>query len=36
MPNHDPIKIGTLASILRSIATHHRLTLEELVAKLDL
>ena len=36
VPNHDPIKIGTIASILRSIAAHHRLTVEELIAKLDL
>jgi len=36
IPNHSPIKIGTLAAILRNIAIHHRLTLEELVEKLDL
>jgi len=36
IPNHSPIKIGTLSAILRNIATHHRLTLEELVEKLDL
>ena len=36
VPNHDPIKIGTLASILGNIAAHHRLTVEELIAKLDL
>ena len=36
VPNHDPIKIGTFAGILRSIAAHHRLTVEELLEKLDL
>ena len=33
---HDPIKIKTLASILKSIASHHGLTVEELLERLDL
>jgi len=36
IPDHKPIKPGTLSSILKSIAAHHKLTLEELVEKLDL
>ncbi len=36
VPNHNPIKIGTLSSILKSVATHHKLTVEELVRKLGL
>jgi predicted RNA binding protein YcfA (HicA-like mRNA interferase family) len=36
IPNHTPIRTGTLSSILKSIATHHGLTIEELVRKLDL
>ena len=36
IPYHDPIKTGTLASILKRIAAHHRLTVEELLEILDL
>ncbi len=36
IPNHSPIKIGTISSILNNIAAHHRLTLEELLQQLDL
>lgn len=36
IPNHHPIKLGTLSSILKSIAAHHKLTIEELVRKLNL
>lgn len=35
IPNHDPIKVGTLASILKSIASHHHLSVQELIMKLD-
>lgn len=34
VPNHSPVKIGTLKSILRNIAAHHRLSVAELAAKL--
>ena len=34
IPNHRPIKLGTLNSILKSIAAHHRMTLADLVQKL--
>ena len=36
IPNHRPIKTGTLSGILKSIAAHHNLTVEELLKKLDL
>ena len=36
IPNHHPIKIGTLADILKSIAGHHGLTVEQLLDLLDL
>jgi predicted RNA binding protein YcfA (HicA-like mRNA interferase family) len=36
IPNHHPIKVGTLAGILKSIATHHNLTVEDLIRQLGL
>ncbi len=36
VPRHDPIRVGTLAGILKSVAAHHSLTLEELQAMLKL
>ena len=36
IPNHRPIKIGTLSDILKSIAAHHGLTVEQLLDLLDL
>jgi predicted RNA binding protein YcfA (HicA-like mRNA interferase family) len=36
IPNHTPIKIGTLQSILSSIANHHQIPVEELVKRLSL
>lgn len=36
IPNHSPIKIGTLRSILRNVATHHQMTIPDLLEKLDL
>ena len=36
IPNHKPIKIGTLQSILASIARHHGMTVDELLLKLQL
>lgn len=36
IPAHKPVKPGTLSSILKSIARHHELSLEELVNRLDL
>ena len=37
VPAHRPIKVGTLLNgILKPVAAHHRLTVEELLAKLEL
>jgi len=37
VPNHKPLKIGTLlGSVLKPVAAHQRLTVEELLAKLGL
>lgn len=36
VPMHYPIKAGTLRGILAAVAAHGRLTLEELLATLDL
>jgi predicted RNA binding protein YcfA (HicA-like mRNA interferase family) len=34
IPDHRPIKVGTLSSILGDIASHHRMTREELLSLL--
>jgi predicted RNA binding protein YcfA (HicA-like mRNA interferase family) len=36
IPNHSPVKIGTLRSILRNVANHHRLSVPEVLQRLDL
>ena len=36
IPFHHPIKTGTLSSILKRIAAHHGLTVDELLKLLDL
>ena len=36
IPNHSPIKVGTLARILQNIAKHHNVTVEDLLSQLDL
>lgn len=36
IPAHKPLKVGTLNSIIRNIATHHGFTRDELLGKLDL
>ncbi|MCK6440334.1 MAG: type II toxin-antitoxin system HicA family toxin [Planctomycetes bacterium] len=36
VPWHNPLKVGTLNAILRNIATHHGLSRDELLKKLDL
>ena len=33
---HDPIKVKTLASILKSVAAHHGLSVEELLERIGL
>lgn len=34
VPNHSPLRVGTLAAIVADIAAHHRLERDELVRKL--
>ena len=34
IPDHRPIKVGTLAGILGDIATHHQMTREEVLSML--
>jgi len=36
VPNHDPVKVGTLSGILKSVATHHGMTMDELLRELAL
>ena len=36
IPLHDPIRAKTLSSILKSVARHHGVGVEELLRKLDL
>lgn len=34
IPNHDPLRLGTLAAILAGVAVHHGLTRDELIQRL--
>jgi predicted RNA binding protein YcfA (HicA-like mRNA interferase family) len=36
VPNHSPIKVGTLSSILKRIAAHHHMSVEELLRLLEI
>jgi predicted RNA binding protein YcfA (HicA-like mRNA interferase family) len=36
IPNHASIKVGTLNGILKSVAAHHKMTVQELIELLDL
>ncbi len=36
IPHHRPLKTGTLSSILKRIAAHHRMSVDELLKMLDL
>lgn len=36
IPHHDPIKPGLLSSILKSVAAHHDISVEELLEALEL
>jgi predicted RNA binding protein YcfA (HicA-like mRNA interferase family) len=36
IPNHSPIKIGTLKSILRNVSAHHGMSVPEVLQMLDL
>ena len=34
VPNHDPVRVGTLSSILNEVAIAHAMTREQLIEKL--
>jgi predicted RNA binding protein YcfA (HicA-like mRNA interferase family) len=36
IPNHSPLKLGTLSAILKAVAFHHRVGVEELVRLLGI
>ena len=36
IPNHRPLKVGLLHSVLKDVAEHHGLTVEELVRELGI
>ena len=36
IPEHNPIKVKTLSSILKTVAAHHDLSVEELIERLGL
>jgi predicted RNA binding protein YcfA (HicA-like mRNA interferase family) len=36
VPAHSPIKTGTLSGILKGVAAHHRLTVAELLSRIEL
>ncbi|MDE0075053.1 MAG: type II toxin-antitoxin system HicA family toxin [Gammaproteobacteria bacterium] len=36
IPDHNPIRVKTLSSILKSVARHHGMTVDDLLARLDL
>ena len=36
IPNHDPLRPGTLRAILGEVVTHHRLTLGQVLQRLGL
>jgi hypothetical protein len=36
IPNHSPVKLGTLRASLKAVGAHHGLTIDELVRKLRL
>jgi len=34
VPNHSPIKLGTLSSILKAIALHQKISVDEVLVKI--
>ncbi|MDE2753870.1 MAG: type II toxin-antitoxin system HicA family toxin [Gemmatimonadota bacterium] len=36
IPDHNPIRVKTMSSILKSIARHHGMTVNDLMTRLDL
>ena len=35
IPEHDPLKVGTLSGILTDVATHHKMTKDDLIQKIS-
>ena len=35
VPNHSPIKLGTLSGILKAVAGHHKMTIADLLRRLE-
>ena len=36
LPAHSALKVGLLSAVLKDVAAHHRLTLENLLSELEL
>ena len=36
VPNHRPLKVGLLNGVLKEVAEHHNLTMDELLRELEL
>jgi predicted RNA binding protein YcfA (HicA-like mRNA interferase family) len=36
IPNHRALRVGTLNALLKMVAVHHKISVEELVTQLDL
>lgn len=36
VPNHHPLKVGLLSALLKDVAAHHGLSLDELVSQIKL
>jgi hypothetical protein len=36
VPNHHPLKVGLLHGLLKDIASHHHLTVEQLIREIGL
>ena len=36
IPNHSPLKLGTLSAILKAVAAHHHMSMDDLLNRLDL
>jgi len=36
IPRHDPLRVGTLHAVLKDVADHHAMTMEDLVLRLRL
>jgi predicted RNA binding protein YcfA (HicA-like mRNA interferase family) len=36
VPSHNPMRVGTLRAVLKDVADHHAMTVEDLILKLRL